>query len=110
MASTLPGFRRTCWKAEPLVRLRPVPEQGVCLAYTPARPALHALNVTTWFVLTLCDGRPYAAIARAFRRAAADSLGPGSGTDALRAALHQLHELGLVRCLPSVRPLPEHTT
>ena len=35
-------FRRTCWKAEPLVRLRPVPEQGVCLAYTPARPALHA--------------------------------------------------------------------
>ncbi len=110
MASTLPGFRRTCWKAEPGVRLRPVPEQGVCLAYTPARPALHALNVTTWFVLTLCDGRPYAAIARAFRRAAADSLGPGSGTEALRTALHQLRELGLVRCLPSVRPLSEHTT
>ena len=37
-------------------------------------------------------------------------LGPGSGTDALRAALGQLHELGLVRRLSSARPLPEHPT
>jgi len=97
MASTSRNFRSTCWTAEPGLRLRPVPEQRLCLVYTPARPALHALNVTTWFVLTLCDGSTYADIARAFRRAAADSLGPGSGTEALRAALTQLLGLGLVR-------------
>lgn len=97
MASTSRGFRRTFWKAESDLRLRPVPEQRLCLVYTPARPALHALNVTTWFVLTLCDGSAYADIARAFRRAAADTLGPGSSTEALRAALDQLLGLGLVR-------------
>ena len=75
------------------VRLRPVPEMGVCLAYTPARPALHRLNAASWLIASLCDGRSLAEIAAAYRSA----LGSEAGSEAaLRQGIGQLVALGVL--------------
>ncbi len=97
--------RRVCWVREPGLRLRPVPEQACCLVYRPpsadaaSRPApvLHALNLTSWFVLTLCDGRDEAAMSEEFIAALRDTDGPGASRAAMHSALGQLRALGLVR-------------
>jgi hypothetical protein len=77
--------------------LRPVPEQAICLAYVPRPPALHGLNLTSWFVYTLCDGRDEVAIAADYFSAVASSGGPAATPTALEAALLQLETLGLIR-------------
>jgi hypothetical protein len=87
----------TLWTHSPGVRLRPVPEQAICLAYVPRPPALHGLNLTSWLVCTLCDGRDEAAIAADYFSAVAPSGGPAATPAALEAALMQLEALGLIR-------------
>ena len=88
---------RPCWSPAPGVRLRPMPEMACCLAYVREPPALHGLNLTSWIVLTLCDGRPEAEIARAYFEAVVPVGGPGAGRGALEAALIQLEALRLIR-------------
>ena len=83
------------------VRLRPVPEFGACLAYVPgsgaARPALHRLNVTSWLIASLCDGRDLAAVAAGFAAAV-----PGPDTAAtLRQGLDDLLSIGVLRTWPA---------
>jgi hypothetical protein len=85
-----------CFVLEPGVRLRPVPELGVCLAYTPARPALHRLNATAWLIASLCDGRPFAQIAAAYAAAL-----PGATEASLREGIAQLQALGILRKTPT---------
>jgi hypothetical protein len=82
---------------EPGVRLRPVPELGVCLAYTPTRPALHTLNAASWLIASLCNGRSLANIAVAYRAA----IGTESGSETmLHQGIQQLLTLGILRVLP----------
>lgn len=40
----------------PGLRLRPVPELRLCLAYRPRPPRLFKLNPTAWLLLELIDG------------------------------------------------------
>jgi len=87
----------TVWTHSPGLRLRPVPEQAICLAYVPHPPALHGLNLTSWFVFTLCDGRDETAIAADYFSALAHSGGPAATPAALEAAFMQLEALGLIR-------------
>ena len=100
--------RRVCWTREPGLRLRPVAEQGCCLVYRPPAPgvgtegprrapALHALNLTTWLVLSLCDGRDEAAITEEFIAALRETDGHGASRAGLQSALGQLRALGLVQ-------------
>lgn len=81
---------------DPDVRLRPLPELGVCLAYTPARPALHRLNPRSWLIASLCDGRSEAELAAAYAAAGGDASEDGAS---LREGLAQLLALGVVRAL-----------
>jgi hypothetical protein len=37
----------------PGLRLRPVPELGICLAFTPSPPRLHTLNPGAWLIAEL---------------------------------------------------------
>ena len=78
------------------VRLRPVPEMGVCLAYTARRPALHRLNAASWLIASLCDGRSLADIAADYRAALSSEAGSEA---ALRQGLEQLLALGVIRRL-----------
>ncbi|MCK8784066.1 hypothetical protein M0638_06695 [Roseomonas sp. NAR14] len=100
----------------PGVRLRPVPELSTCLAYVPGlpgdgagggRPALHRLNVSSWLIAALCDGRPPEAVADAFARARpapADAV--TSGTD-LREGLRNLLAIGVLRTRHGDSPGPD---
>ena len=81
---------------EPGVRLRPVPEMGVCLAYTPARPGLHRLNAASWLIVSLCDGRSLTEIAVAYRGA----LGEAGSEAELREGIAQLLALGIIQRSP----------
>jgi hypothetical protein len=93
-----------CFALEAGVRLRPVPEMGVCLAYTPSHPALHRLNAASWLIASLCDGRSFPAIEAAYLEALGDADAKIVSEAALRAGLAQLLALGIVRAAP---PSPE---
>jgi hypothetical protein len=95
-----------CYALEAGVRLRPVPEMGVCLAYTPARPALHRLNPAAWLITSLCDGREFVALAAAYREALGEA--PATSEIALREGIAQLQALGIVRLVAS-SPNQKHT-
>lgn len=97
MALTSPSRRPPVWVRSPGVRLRPVPEQAVCLAYRPKPPMLFGLNLTSWLVLTLCDGRGEAEIGRDYDAAVREAGGPGAEPGAFAKALQGLEELGLIR-------------
>jgi hypothetical protein len=97
MASISALRRPLAWTREHGVRLRPVPEQAVCLAYRPQPPMLFGLNLTSWLLLTLCDGRSEAEIGRDYDAAVREAGGPGSEPGAFETALHGLEELRLIR-------------
>jgi len=40
-----------------LLNERPVPEWECCVVYTPHQPALYILNLNSWLIFELCDGR-----------------------------------------------------
>ena len=78
------------------MRLRAVPEMGVCFAYTPTRPALHRLNVGSWFLASLCDGRSAASLSAAYREAM-HRTGRYFDETELRDGLTRLVNLGVIR-------------
>ena len=94
----------TTWTRSPGLRLRPVPELACCLVYVPRPPALHGLNLTSWLVLSLCDGRAEAAIAKDYFDAVRPVGGPGTTRSALEGALLQLEALRLIHGAPDNAP------
>jgi hypothetical protein len=58
--------------------VRPVPELGYCLVFTPARPKLYTLNAAAWLLLELCDGQDLDALEADFREVYAQQ-GAGAG-------------------------------
>lgn len=58
-----------CYTRTPSLRVRPVPELGCCLVFTPDRPNLYSLNAKAWLVLELCRGQSSAALEAAYREA-----------------------------------------
>jgi Coenzyme PQQ synthesis protein D (PqqD) len=51
--------RNGCYSKTPDVVLRRFEEWGRCYAFTPDEPEIYDLNTTAWFILELCDGRPF---------------------------------------------------
>lgn len=80
---------RACYRKTPSVKVRPVPEMGICLVFTPAKPDLYTLNPAAWLVLELCDGRTGRELMVAYAAAMAD---------ASRASLNDIEDVrGIVR-------------
>jgi hypothetical protein len=73
-----------------------VPEMGTCLAYDPRRARLHTLNATAWLILSLCDGRTRAEIARDFAATMRSLPGRQPEQGAFSRGLARLASLGLV--------------
>ncbi len=59
-------------------------EWGHAYAFTPDDPDLHDLNASAWFILDLCNGRPFAQIERDYIKA----VGPTMGPEVARAQFH----------------------
>lgn len=76
------------------LRLRPVPELAVCLAYTPRPPRLHTLNPSAWLIVELCrDARPLEA---EFLRRTTPPLSRDDALAQLRDGLASLLEAGII--------------
>jgi len=58
--------RNGCYAKTPDVVLRPFEEWGHAYAFTPSEPDIIDLNSTAYFIVELCDGRPYGQIESEF--------------------------------------------
>ncbi|HEY4251310.1 MAG TPA: hypothetical protein VGM87_08915 [Roseomonas sp.] len=81
----------------PGVRLRPLPELGACLAYTPAAPRLHQLNATAWLILELAEDLGIEALANAFAARTAPRLSAEAARRTLEDGLAGLLASGLLQ-------------
>ncbi len=61
-----------CFRRVSDLRVRPVPELGCCLVFTPSRPRLYTLNPAAWLLLELCDGQDRGALEAEFHAALAE--------------------------------------
>ncbi len=76
--------RNGCYVKTPDVVLRPFEEWGRAYAFTPDDPEIYDLNTAAWFIVELCNGRPFAQIEADYVR----ELGPRLGEHAARAQFH----------------------
>ena len=73
--------RNGCSAKTPDVVLRTFDEWGHAYAFTPSEPDIIDLNSTAYFIVELCDGRPYGQIENDF----VATLGERVGADAARS-------------------------
>ena len=85
--------RNGSYAKAPDVVVRGFEEWGHAYAFTPDQPDLHDLNISAWFILDLCDGRPFGEIEADYVRA----VSPKIGSDAARTQFHQGFDMLLER-------------
>ena len=67
--------RNGSYAKAPDVIVRGFEEWGHAYAFTPDNPELHDLNTSAWFILELCDGRPFTQIESDYVKTAAPKMG-----------------------------------
>ncbi len=93
------SFLTSRWRRDPTVRLRPIPEQSVCLVYRPRPPALLPLQGLHWEVLDMVDGSTGAELINTFRARYMETHGVAAGawaTEAIAGAMAELADWRLV--------------
>lgn len=89
-----------CFFKNPDVTLRRLPEWRVCYAYTPARPDLYELNITSWFIVEMCQGQTLANLESEFLESLHRNASPETGRARLRQGLQTLVERDIILCRP----------
>lgn len=77
--------RNGCYAKTPDVVLRPFEEWGHAYAFTPSEPDIIDLNSTAFFIVELCNGRPYGQIEQDFVSTVGERIGE-------ERARHQFHD------------------
>jgi hypothetical protein len=96
MTTTAGDVRRFEWT--PGLRLRPLPELGQLLVFTPERPKLHWLNTGAWLLFTLAENASDEEILAEYAVVAGCSPGsPGPSINEVRAGLDELASAGIIR-------------
>ena len=85
--------RNGSYAKAPEVVVRGFEEWGHAYAFTPDDPDLHDLNTSAWFILELCNGRPFAQIEADYVKAVA----PKMGADVARTQFHHGFDMLLDR-------------
>jgi len=80
----------------PGLRLRPIPELGTCLAYTPSPPRLHTLNPLAWLIVELCDGSLGRDLQQDFLARSVPPLAAADALQQLQSGLAMLHDTGIL--------------
>lgn len=96
METTFVSFPAVCLTRNPEAILRPVPEWGRCLVYTPDDPELFELNATAWLALELCNGRPFGEVEDEFADVVADKMPAEDARRDFRSTVERLKALGVV--------------
>lgn len=76
--------RNACYAKTPNVVIRPFEDWGHAYAFTPDDPEIYDLNSTAWFIVELCDGRPYQQIEADYVK----SVGEKIGAEAAKSQFH----------------------
>jgi hypothetical protein len=85
------------FSSAPGLRVRPAFEWDGCIVYDPNRRRLVELNLTSWLLLELCDGRDFESLRAEFAAIAATRTDEGAIDDYLRSGLFRLAATGLVK-------------
>ena len=76
--------RNGCYAKTPNVVLRGFEEWGRCYAYAPDDLEIYDLNTTAWFIVDLCDGRPFGQIEAEYLKVVGEKI----GREAARSQFH----------------------
>ncbi len=90
--------RNGCYSKTPDVVVRGFEEWGHAYAFTPDEPEIHDLNCSAWFILDLCNGRPFSQIEADYLKAVA----PKMGAAVAKEQFHQGFDLLLARNIISI--------
>lgn len=83
------------YRQAPGLRLRPVPELGTCLAFTPHPPRLHTLNPAAWLIAELC-ALPGEALEAEFVQRTQPLLSQADARSQFRDGVRRLLETGII--------------
>lgn len=76
--------RNGCYAKTDNVVLRRFEEWGRCYAFTPDEPEIYDLNTSAWFIVELCDGRPFQQIEAEY----VANIAPKVGRDRAKTQFH----------------------
>lgn len=88
--------RNGCYAKTPDVVLRPFAEWGHAYAFTPSEPDIIDLNATAYFIVELCDGRPYGQIETDFVEAVGARIGEAKARSQFHTGFAQLLERNII--------------
>ena len=85
--------RNASYAKTPNVVVRTFEDWGHAFAFTPDDPEVHDLNATAWFILDLCNGRPFSQIEADYVKVVGEKI----GEEAARTQFHAGFNLLLTR-------------
>lgn len=88
--------RNGCYAKTPEVVLRTFDEWGHAYAFTPSEPDIIDLNATAYFIVELCDGRPYGQIEDDFVEIVGERVGAGLARRQFQFGFAQLLERNII--------------
>jgi radical SAM protein with 4Fe4S-binding SPASM domain len=92
------------YRLVPGTRVREVPERDVCMVYTPAGPALYALQDEAWLILRECLGRTRDELIRSYvAQVAAVGVAPEEATLETLQGISDLQSKRIVEEVPRAR-------
>lgn len=89
--------RNGCYAKTPNVVLRRFEDWGRCYAYTPDEPEIYDLNTTAWFIVELCDGRPFQQIEADYLETIGAKIGRGAAQSQFHSGFNALLERNIIQ-------------
>lgn len=88
--------RNGCYAKAPNVVLRKFEDWGRCYAFTPDDPEIYDLNTTAWFIVELCDGRPYQQIEADYVKVVGEKIGMEEAQSQFHSGFTSLLERNII--------------
>lgn len=86
----------------PRLRARPITDAGYLLAFVPEEPRVQLLNLHSWIISELCDGRSQSAIGEQYHSIIGAALPPEQVSSQLSVGLEQLEACHIITSTPAV--------
>lgn len=91
--------RNASYARNPEVVLRGFEEWGHAYAYTPDDCELHDLNTSAWFIVELCDGRPFREIEDDYVKVVGEKVGGDAARRQFHDGFNALLERNIIQAL-----------
>lgn len=88
--------RNGCYEKTPDVVVRTFENWGRAYAFTPDNPEIYDLNASAWFIVELCDGRPFTQIEADYVAALRDRIGTAAAKSQFHSGFEMLLERNII--------------